>query len=58
MIFCKKKGKLDPNYECPFVSQKVYSKGAYVLTIMEGDEIIPLTNAHFLRYYLETDIHL
>lgn len=53
MIVGKKKEKLEPNWEGPFAIEKVYSNGTYLLIIVEGDRIIPPTNARFLKkYYL------
>lgn len=57
MIVGKKKEKLEPNWEGPFAIEKVYSNGTYLLIIVEGDRIIPPTNARFLKkYYLWEDL--
>ena len=45
------KGKLEPKWEGPYVIEKVYSNGAYLLIMMDGDRIIPPTNARFLKKY-------
>ncbi|CAL5395046.1 unnamed protein product [Camellia sinensis] len=45
------KGKLEPKWEGPYVIEKVYSNGAYLLITMDGDRIIPPTNARFLKRY-------
>ncbi|GMP37682.1 hypothetical protein CsSME_00009264 [Camellia sinensis var. sinensis] len=45
------KGKLKPKWEGPYVIEKVYSNGAYLLITMDGDRIISLTNAKFLKRY-------
>ena len=45
------KGKLEPKWEGPYVIEKVYSNGAYLLITMDGDRIIPPTNARFLKKY-------
>ncbi|GMQ02073.1 hypothetical protein CsSME_00048471 [Camellia sinensis var. sinensis] len=45
------KGKLEPKWEGPYVIEKVYSNGAYLLITMDGDRIISPTNARFLKRY-------
>lgn len=50
-IIGKKKEKLEPNWEGPFAIEKVYSNRTYLLITTEGDQIIPPTNAWFLKKY-------
>ncbi|XP_028064066.1 uncharacterized protein LOC114267239 [Camellia sinensis] len=45
------KGKLEPKWKGPYVIEKVYFNGAYFLITMDGDRIIPPTNARFLKRY-------
>lgn len=59
LIIDKKKGKLEPNWEGPFMVEKVYSNGTYLLVTMEGDRIILPINAPFLKkYYPRKDLAL
>lgn len=37
--------------EGPYIIEKVYSNGAYLLITMDDEQIIPPTNARFLKYY-------
>lgn len=43
MIIDKKKRKLEANWKGPFFSEKVYSNRLYLLTIVEGNQIVPPT---------------
>lgn len=43
------KGKLEPKWEGPYVIEKVYSNGAYLLITMDDEQRIPPTNAQFLK---------
>lgn len=45
------RGKLEPKWEGPYIIEKVYSNGAYLLITMDDEQIIPPTNARFLKYY-------
>lgn len=45
------RGKLEPKWEGPYIIEKVYSNGAYLLITMDDEQIIPPTNALFLKYY-------
>lgn len=47
----KRKGKLEPNWEDPFAIEKAYSNGTHLLITLESDQIIPPTNARFLKKY-------
>ncbi|KAF7154329.1 hypothetical protein RHSIM_Rhsim01G0139100 [Rhododendron simsii] len=49
VISRRTKGKLEPKWDGPYVIEKVYSNGAYLLITMDGERIIPPTNARFLK---------
>ena len=52
MVFVhKSKGKFEPKWEGPFVSDKVFSNGAYALLNMEGDRCMLPINGKFLKRY-------
>lgn len=42
-------GKLEPKWEGPYVIEKVYSNGAYLLITMDDEQIIPPTKTRFLK---------
>lgn len=60
MIMIKEKEILEPNWEGSFIIDKVYSNKAYLQTTVEGEWIIPPTDAHFLKKKLplKPDMHL
>ena len=46
------RGKWAPNYEGPFIVRRAFSKGALVLTNMDGEELpLPVNSDVFKRYY-------
>jgi len=46
------RGKWTPNYEGPFVVKKSFSRGAMILTKMDGDELpLPVNSDVVRRYY-------
>lgn len=49
MLIGKKKGKLESNWEVPFVVEKAYSNETYLLITMEEDGTVTPANAR--RWY-------
>ena len=46
------RGKWAPNYEGPFVVKRAFSRGALVLTNMDGEELpLPVNSDVVKRYY-------
>jgi hypothetical protein len=45
------KGKFEPNWEGPFIVEKVYDGGAYQLIDIKGERPIPPINGRFLKKY-------
>lgn len=47
----RKEGKFASKWAGPYVVKKAYPKGAYLLRDVEGNYILPVTNARFLKKY-------
>ena len=47
----KSKGKFEPKGEGPYVIDKVYSNGAYVVLTLEGERCMMSKNGKFLKRY-------
>lgn len=47
MVIFKQKGKLEPNWEAPFIIENVYSNQRYLLMAVEGDRIIQPTKKYY-----------
>ena len=45
------RGKLTPTYEGTFVIKSIFSDGAMILTIMDGDDIPHPVNAEIVKRY-------
>lgn len=45
------RGKWTPNYEGPFIVKKAFSRGALILTIMDGDDLLMLVNSDTIKKY-------
>lgn len=45
------RGKWTPNYEDPYVVRKVFSKGALILSTMDGDDLPSLVNVDAVKKY-------
>ena len=44
-------GNWTPTYEGPFVIKSIFSKGAMILTTMDGDDLPPVNEDIVKRYY-------
>ena len=47
----KSKGKFEPNWEGPYVIDKVYSNGTYAVLTLEGEKCVMRINGKFLKRY-------
>lgn len=47
----RKKGKFTSKWDDPYAIERAYPSGAYLLRDVEGNQILPLTNARFLKKY-------
>ena len=45
------RGKWTPTYEGPFVVKNIFSGGAMILTIMDGDDLPHPVNADIVKRY-------
>ena len=45
------RGKWTPTYEGPFVFKNIFSGGAMILTIMDGDDLPYPVNANIVKRY-------
>lgn len=45
------RGKWTPNYEGPYVVRKLFSRGALILSIMDGDDLPSPVNADAVKKY-------
>jgi len=47
------RGKWTPNYEGPYVVKKVFSRGALILTRMDGEELpLPVNSDTVKKFYV------
>ena len=44
-------GKWTPTYEGPFVVKNIFSRGAMILTTMDGDDLLHPVNADIVKKY-------
>ena len=45
------RGKWAPTYEVPFVVKSIFSRGAMILTTMDGDDLPHPVNAYIVKKY-------
>ena len=45
------RGKWTPTYEGPFMIKSIFSGGAMILTIMEGDDLLYPVNTDIVKRY-------